>query len=232
MATLRVDIDSQEYGERTNFINIGYEEALSKATVYVDGSDLINHFHIECYDNWITIKRLRNEIEIVFAKNDGYDVRTGSITFHHNLDSSVYVSFIINQDVCDYSISVDTDVIEFDDLLDRMNEEQEIVKEEERIITVTTTNGSCDFIVPSIIEYAKNEDDENYFIVRYDKGLKLKKLSNSQLKIINYGKVSLYYDNYYVIKLCHRNNPKSNVQITVRYAPNNNETGFELGDGE
>lgn len=227
MATLKVNIDSQEYGERTNFINIGYEEAISNVTVYVDGSDLINHFHIECYDNWITIKRLRNEIEIVFAKNDGYDVRTGSIIFHHNLDSSVYVSFVINQAVCDYSISVDTDEIEFDNLLDSTDPVNE-----ERTITVTTANGSCDFIVPSIIEYAKNEDDENYFIVRYDKGLKLKKLSNSQLKIINYGKVSLYYDNYYVIKLCHRNNPKSNVQITVRYAPNNNETGFELGDGE
>lgn len=227
MATLKVKIDGQEYSERTNFINIGYEEAISNVTVCVDGSDLINHFHIECYDNWITIKRLRNEIEIVFAKNDGYDVRTGSITFHHNLDSSVYVSFVINQAVCDYSISVDTDEIEFDNLLDSTDPVNE-----ERTITVTTANGSCDFIVPSIIEYAKNEDDENYFIVKYDKGLKLKKLSNSQLKIINYGKVSLYYDNYYVIKLCHRNNPKSNVQITVRYAPNNNETGFELGDGE
>ena len=225
--TLKVNIDGQEYSEISNFFNIGYEQTTSNVTVYVDGSDLVNDFHIECYDNWITIKRLRNEIEIIFAKNDGYDVRTGFISFHHNLDSGVYVSFVINQAVCDYSISVDTDEIEFDNLLDSTDP----VKEE-HIITVTTTNGSCDFIIPSIVEYARNENNENYFITYYDKGLKLTKLSNSQLKITNYGKVSLYYDNYYVIKLCHRNNQKSNVQITVRYAPNNNETGFELGDGE
>ena len=82
------------------------------------------------------------------------------------------------------------------------------------------------------MEYAKNENDADYFPIKYDNGLKLAKLSNSELNITNYGKVSLYYDNYYVINLCHRNNPKSKVQITVRYTQNNNETGFGLADGD
>lgn len=227
MTSLKVNIDGQEYTQKTNFLNIGYEQTIFNSVVYVDDSDLINHFHVECYYSWIYIKRLRNSVEIIFAKNDTCETRVGCITFHHNLDINTYVSFIVNQSPCDYSISVDVDEIQFDTLLDQTDENSEVYA-----VNVTTTNGSCDFIVPSIVEYAKNENDVDYFPIKYDNGLKLTKLSNSELSITNYGKVSLYYDNYYVINLCHRNNPKSNVQITVRYTQNNNETGFGLADGD
>ena len=69
MTSLKVNIDGQEYIQKTNFLNIGYEQTISNSVVYVDDSDLINHFHVECYGSWIYIKRLRNGVEIIFAKN-------------------------------------------------------------------------------------------------------------------------------------------------------------------
>jgi len=226
MATLMVNINGQEYTDMSNFLSVSYEQTILDCTVYTDGSELVNHYRVECSDDWIELRRIRNVITIIVKKNDGYDARSGSISFYHNLDSSVNVSFVVIQSACEYSISVDENEIEFDTLLDKTDPNEEVAK-----ITVTANNGTCDFIIPSIREYAKNDGDEDFYLVKYDKGLKLEKIGNNKLQITNYGKVSLYDDNYYIIKICHRNNPKSNVDVKVVFVPNHT-IGIAFDDGD
>lgn len=228
MASLAVNIGGHEYIDLSSFMDVGYEQTILDGVVYVDGSDLVNHYRIEKNADWITIERVRNSVRVIFAKNDGYDSRSGVIAFYHNLDSTVSVSLVVTQAPCEYTISADVTDILFDTLLDQTDADSETCT-----VNVATTNGSCDFIVASVVEYIKkNEDDEIYYIAKYDKGLKIRKIGKTMLEITNHGKISLYYDNYYVIKLCHRNNPKSNVGITVRYEQPNNETGFGLDNGD
>ena len=89
---------------------------------------------------------------------------------------------------------------------------------------------SEDIIVP--------QNDNEYFrflndyMIAYDHGLKLTKLSNSELKITNYGKICLYDDFYYILTLYHINNPRCMAQIRVDYVDSfvNNESGFDLDD--
>ena len=70
MATLTVNINSVDYADKYCGISIGYEQTILDATVFVDGSDLLNHFKLSCDSDWVNIKRLRNSIELVVSKNN------------------------------------------------------------------------------------------------------------------------------------------------------------------
>lgn len=226
MASLLLNIGGQEYTDKYSGVDVGYNMNILVCTVVVDGSDVLNHFNITCDDNWIEIHRIRNRVDIIVQKNNSLDGRIGTILFEHNLDFNTYISLSINQATSEYPIEISTSTIQFNNLLPRDSETSESV-----IVNVTTQNGICDFGIGPVVEYAKNDEDGGnpLYIVPYDNGIKLKKLSKTQLEITNYGKVSLYDENYYIVKLYHLNNPRSNVQIKVEYIRNNNEAGFDLG---
>jgi hypothetical protein len=226
MASITLNIGGHEYTDKYSGIDVGYNMNILACNVVVDGSDVLNHFNITCDDNWIEIHRIRNRVDIIVHKNNSLDGRIGTILFEHNLDFNTYISLSINQVASEYPIEISTSTIQFSNLLPRDSETSESV-----IVNVTTQNGICDFGIGPVVEYAKNDEDGDnpLYVVPYDNGIKLKKLNKEQLEITNYGKVSLYDENYYIVKLYHLNNPRSNVQIKVEYVRNNNETGFDLG---
>lgn len=224
MASLSLSIGGEEYTDKYSGVEVGYNMNILVCTVVVDGSDVLNHFNITCDDNWIEIRRIRNRVDIIVQKNNSLDGRIGTILFEHNLDFNAYISLSINQAASEYPIEISTSTITFNNLLPQGSETSETV-----IVKVTPHNGICDFGIGPVVEYAKNDEDRDYYVVPYDNGIKLKKLNKEQLEITNYGKVSLYDENYYIVKLYHLNNPRSNVQIKVEYIRNNNETGFDLG---
>lgn len=227
MNDLAVDINGTSYTDKICGISIEYDKTVLDATVYVDNSDLVNHFNVTCDSKWIEIQRIRNELTIVVSKNNSLNTRCGVIKFTHNLDANVYIELNVCQEPCSYDIAVDQDYILFDTLLERTDENIE-----ESEIIVTTTNGMCDFGIGPIAKYVKNIGEPDYYSVTYDNGLKITKLSSNRLKISNYGKVSLYDYTYYIITLYHINNPRSTVQIRVDYvdALENNQTGFDFSD--
>ena len=224
MASLSLNIGEQEYTKKYSSVEVGYNMNILACNVVVGGSDVLNHFNITCDDNWIEIRRIRNRVDIIVQKNNSLDGRVGTVLFEHNLDFNTYISLSINQAASEYPIEINTSTITFKNLLQQNSDTSENV-----IVNVTTHNGICDFGIGPVVEYAKNDEDEDYYVVPYDNGIKLKKLNKEQLEITNYGKVSLYDENYYIIKLYHLNNPRNNVQITVEYIRDNNETGFDLG---
>ncbi len=225
-----VDINGVEYSEHYCYMEVGYEQSILNCTVYVDDSDTINHFDISCDSNWVEIRRIRNEITLIITKNCAIDDRVATLQFTHNVDSDKYVTISIKQAASEYPIEIDQEIVEFNDLLDSSDNNEEHVD-----ITVTTQNGICDFGIGPVVEYAKNiSDGDNTvpYVVMNDKGLKLTKIGKNILRITNYGKVSLYDYNHYIITLYHRNNPRSNVKLKVIYnnSTENNQSGFSFGD--
>lgn len=229
MSNLVVDINGVEYSEHYNYISVGYEQTILNTTVYVDDSDIINHFDVTSDSNWVEIRRIRNEITFIVNKNSSIAERVATIQFTHNVDSDKFVTITLNQVACEYPISISPEEITFDTLLDNTDETMDEVT-----IDVTTANGVCDYGIGPIVEYVKNLGDSEYYVVANDGGLKIEKVDNSHLKITNYGKVSLYDDNYYIITLYHRNNPRSKVLLRVNYVDSldNNDTGLGFDDTE
>lgn len=232
MSSLIVNINDNSYSDSYCGMGIGYEQNVLNATVFVDGSDLINHFSVTCDSNWVKIKRLRNLIELVVTKNNSLSPRIAGLTFTHNLDKNVYINLNITQAACIYDISVDKTQIVFDTLLDEDDVDKEVCD-----VTVTTTNGIEDFGIGSIIEKVDVEldgNDDNDYVIKYDNGLKLTKVNKNLLRITNYGRVFLEDNAYYIITLYHKNNPRSTAKIVVRYTDSgtNNELGFDFRDDQ
>lgn len=157
MNSLKVNINDVDYTDKYCGISIGYEKIVLDATVFVDDSDLINHFNITCDSKWIDIQRIRNEITIVVSKNNSLNDRSGIIVFTHNLDSEVFIRLSICQDACKYDIVVDQDYILFDTLLDYDDPEKMDV-----IVNVGTLNGIRDFGIGSVAEYVRTFEFEKY----------------------------------------------------------------------
>lgn len=232
MSSLRIDINGRSYSDKYCGIDIGYEQNVLNATVFVDGSDLINHFSLTCDMDWVKIKRLRNSIELVVAKNNTLSSRIAGLTFTHNLDKNVYINLNITQAACDYYISVDKTQIIFDTLLDEDDADKEVCD-----VIVTTTNGIEDFGIGSIVEKVDvglNGNDGDDYTIKYDNGLKLTKVNTNLLRITNYGRVFLEDNSYYIITLYHKNNPRSTAKIEIRYTDSgtNNELGFDFRDDQ
>lgn len=231
MANIKVNINGTEYTEKYSGICVGYGQTILNTTVIVDGSEILNHFKVTCDSKWIKIQRLRNLVTIVIAKNCSLESRLGVIEFVHNMDSNIFIRLSVEQIAAEYNISVDQDLVQFDTLLDKTDDDSERCE-----IKVTAYNGMCDFCVGPIAKYAKNIGEDNYYSVTYDNGIDVvKKINENNEKVVeifNYGKVSLYDYTYYIVTLYHINNPRSTVQIRVDYADalENNQTGFDFSD--
>lgn len=232
MFSLSVNINGVDYTDHTCGMSIGYEQTVLDATVFVNGSDLINDYNLSCDSDWVKVKRLRNLIEIIVTKNNSLDNRMARLTFTHNLDKDIYINLSINQSACEYEISVNKSEIVFDTLLDNDDDDKEVCD-----VTVTTTNGIEDFAIGSVVERVDVDGDgvgDNDYIIKYDNGLKLEKIGTDTLRITNYGRVFLEDDVYYTITLYHKNNPKSTAKIVIRYTDSgtNNELGFDFRDDQ
>lgn len=233
MSSLEVNINGTTYTENYNGMEVEDTQNILNTTVYVDGSDLNNSFNITCDSDWVEIRRLRNKIKFTVKKNSKLDPRTAVIDFNHNLDKDKFIRINLVQKAVEYTISInsndfiinndDMPLIEFDDLLDNTDPNKEVCA-----INVVATNGICDFDIAPVVKYAKNEKSTDYFKAKYDNAFALRKVDNHTLEVTNYGKVSMYYDTYYVITLYHKNNPKCNTQFKIKYNPNINGNGFGL----
>lgn len=157
MNDLVVDINGTSYTDKICGINIEYSKTVLDVTVYVDNSDLVNHFNVTCDSKWIEIQRIRNELTIVVSKNNSLNTRCGVIKFTHNLDANVYIELNVCQEPCDYDIAVDQDYILFDTLLDAEDPEKMEVT-----VTVSTLNGMRDFAIGPVAEYVRNFEFEQY----------------------------------------------------------------------
>lgn len=232
MSSLTVNINDISYSDSYCGMDIEYGQTILDATVYVDGSDLINNFNLTCDSNWVDIKRIRNSVELIISKNNSLSERMAHLSFTHNLDKKVYINLNIKQSACVYGISVNKSQIVFDTLLDEDDVDKEVCD-----VIVTTTNGIEDFGIGSIVEKVDVEldgNDDNDYIIKYDNGLKLTKIGTNLLRITNYGRVFLTDNAYYIITLYHKNNSKSTAKIVVRYTDSgtNNELGFDFHDDQ
>lgn len=167
MSELKLKIGEEEYIEDFG-LDLGYKQTILDVTVYVDGSDLINHYSVNCHSPWIDIERVRNLLRIIIGKNNTLDDRISVIEFTHNLDADKHISFEVRQMACEYKIEVDKDYILFDTLLD-----QEDSPSSQETITITTKNGVQDFGIAPVVQYAKNFDvdaNENELHDKYEPG--------------------------------------------------------------
>lgn len=197
-------------------------------TVLVDGSDTINHFTMNVSDSWITVNRIRNSITVIVKENAGLFDRVGKLTFRHNMDANKVVEIVLMQKPQEYTISVqqdgeDVDEITFTTLMDAYDQDSE-----EQIVDVVCEGGLEDYRIGKIYEYAKKTPSDNYKMIPYDNGLKLTKIGNNILSITNFGKLSSFYDVYYNITLSHRNNYRSVRTLKVSYAADDIIGGFDL----
>lgn len=210
------------------FIDCGRQE--HNITVFVDGSDTINHFTMTVSDGWITANRIRNSVSVIVKENAGLFDRVGKLTFRHNMDADKVVEIVLVQSPHDYTIAVqqngeDVDEITFTTLMNRDDQDSE-----EQTVDVVCGGGLEDYRIGKVYEYAKKTPSDNYRLVPYDNGLKLKKIGNGTLSITNFGKLSSLYDVYYNVTLSHRNNYRSVCTLKVSYASDDIGSGFELAD--
>lgn len=248
MNSLVVEINGVSYSDRYCYMTIGYDKTILDATVFVDGSDLLNHFNVTCKSDWLTMKRVRNSITFVAKPNVTLNDRAAIIEFTHNLVADAYVRISIKQNKAEYTITADNTNILFNTLLDKDCADKEV-----ETVNVSAVGGWRDYGISPVLELARNAgegalddigddwptsvDDikaDNYYTVKYDQGIKITKIDRNVLEITNYGKLSLYDKVYYVIKLYHLNDPSQVVEIYVGYinSNENNGTGFDLDDGE
>lgn len=136
--------------------------------VVVDGSEENNSFSIECYYDWIKIRRNRNNVTISLTTNFNNETRNGIVRFRHNSSQYVNATLTIEQSKMDYMLKViPSNNVDFkyeanvttysqsyhikDNVTINEESEQEILDE-------TPNLGYCSY---DLVEYLyKNSDDE------------------------------------------------------------------------
>lgn len=212
-------------------IQVGCGRQEHRITVFVDGSDTINHYTLlNGAPQWITVSRVRNSVTVVLPDNTGPAMRFGAVRFDHNMDSSKSVTLTFAQEAQEYTIAVSgngepADEIQFDTLLNQDDRDSE-----SETVSVACGGGVEDYTIRSVLEFERALPSDNYRMVPYDGGLKVTKTSPTELLVTNYGKISLSDDMYYEIVLAHRNNPRSVARIRVTYAQEPASSGFSLDD--
>ena len=198
--------------------------------VKVDGSENINHFTVSCDDDWITVKRLRNDINIVVSENTTSSDRFGRMVFTHNLDAEKQIYLILAQSKPHYALSASVggdvaDSVMINTLLGHDDDECETA-----CVEITCEGGLEDYIIRTVVEYARPRESDGYRLVPYDNGIKVVKANDHELNIVNFGKISKYNDMYYEVIIAHRNDFNTICRIKVRYSDEGG-SGFEIDDG-
>ena len=230
MASLKLTYDNeQELSNPVNVINIDFGRQEHTLTAVVDGSENINHFAVSCTDSWITVKRLRNNISLVIAENTTSSDRFGRLLFTHNLDSDKHMYVMFMQAKPSYAIHAtiderEIDSVEINTLLGYDDDESETVS-----IDIECEGGLGDYMVRSVVEYARQRETDGYRLVPYDNGIKVVKASDHELQVMNFGKISKYNDMYYEVILAHRNDFNTVRRIKVRYSQDSG-SGFEIDE--
>lgn len=212
-------------------MQVGCGRQEHRITVFVDGSDTINHYTLlNGAPQWITVSRVRNSVTVVLTDNTGPAMRFGSVRFDHNMDSSKSITLTFAQEAPEYTIAVSAngepaDEIRFNTLTGQDDQDSETT-----VLDVSCEGGVKDYTVRCVLEFEKTPSSQNYRMVPYDGGLKVVKSSPTELSVTNYGKVSLSDDMYYEIVVAHRNNPRSTARVRVAYTQEPTSSGFSLDD--
>lgn len=225
--------EKNEDGNLINHYELSVESTMQeiKYVVAVNENDSCNDFSIECYDDWIVVKRLRNIVTLAIQPNTDFP-RWGTVKFYQNLNPGIYFNLYITQEATDYQVKcveitdinhiediVETDLsneieIKLDPLLNGTPNASEPHASETKYVYLDVKNGTP--LIQRVKEYVCNGDRTTR--VKYDNGLKLELDNKSNiLKIVNYGKVNRHDDFYYLIEVKNRQNIHNEATIKITY---------------
>lgn len=177
-------------------------------TVTIDGKDYGGGFRYSVDGDWFDVSLNENKFTITAKENFNINDRHGYVVIHHNCikgdDGERIVE--INQTGIECSIEVSKSVVVFPSA--------NFAKEAEDI-DVIVNGGNKKYFIKSFKEYIPSEEYAK--VLKNDKGIKVKKISDTKLQIISYGQIFFKKEQYYEVVLAHDNNVKETVTIIVRY---------------
>lgn len=184
--------------------------------VHVNGSATDNSYYVIYDEEWLTVNRNRNQLEIYIKDNLTIYDRETDITVYHQCDANVYTNITVKQERTVFEINADTTNVS------SLKPVFEIPFEyEDKIINLTIKGGRKKYIIKDIRQ--EYNDNGMNFTVEYDGGLNLILKDDKTLIVRNYGRTFLNDDCYYKIILAHADNNDITCEIKVNYAPYNRE---------
>ena len=187
--------------------------------------------------DWFDVTLTYNTFTVTVRENFNIGERNGYILLNNNMvhgntsseDTIDELEVDIHQNGMECTIDISENSVSFASNPTHEDGDKIIIKED-KTFTVTTTGGVKDFIIKEIREEYKKEsiktiveDVEEREIrfhqtVEFDHGIKVEKISKTQLKITSYGCVFDPNDKRYIITLAHKNNREKITTITVTYS--------------
>ena len=167
--------------------------------VVVDGNDSDegnNTFYVVCENNWIKIIQNRCEVRLVIPFNYSTDMRLGTVSFFHNVDTELVVNLTIAQAAHEYSV-----VISNDDNIITMEDEVKVVNlssfnEEPLRFYVECSGGKNDFKLRKPKKFRIDSENDLVLPIPYDNAFEIKKFREGEtvgFDLINYGNINCVY---------------------------------------
>ena len=171
--------------------------------------------------DWFDVTLTDNTFTVTVRENFNIGERNGYILLNNNMvhgntsdeDTIDELEVDIHQNGMECTINISENSASFASNPTHEDGDKIIIKED-KTFTVTTTGGVKDFIIKEIREEYTN----NTKPVQFDHGIKVEKISKTQLKITSYGRVFDPNDKRYIITLAHKNNREIAKTITVTYS--------------
>lgn len=187
--------------------------------VRVDGSLTVPNFNVVCEGPGVTLKKVGNNVYITIPENVSPKEKNFKLYFSHNMSPSVNRTVRISQPGKNYEVELryphrgsepsEGLLFEADNLFDKDDPPSQAWR-----IYVGCEDGYCDFGVEQVEEYLSNSGTR----IPYDGALSVVKTGNDMLTITSYGRISMYSDVEYRIKLYHKNDRTNKKTITIRYS--------------
>lgn len=229
---VEVDLDSERILEtETN------DSLYCTFIIKCDNDEDKNSFDIDYYgDDIFVVKRSRCNLNVYITPNKSPNDKNFTIVCTHANDADVYVKIDIVQKADEYDLSIDTesvDGITFDEeqnlyetelnsiITTKFRQEGAYLNYnfyEEREINIDVLGGSQTYEIETILRCHINESDSNIISYQnFDNGFVYNKFPNS-LVLRNYGRPFLEENDYYLIRLHHKDYDKLKIEIKVTYS--------------
>ena len=186
-------------------------------TVFIDGKSEGGGFRYETSnDDWFDIILTDNTFTVTVKENFDIIERNGYIIIHHNKmigdDGEVVVN--IKQNGVECAIQAKPSEISFTSFN---------FEKDERNINISVIGGNEKYFIKSFKEYkpvkVTNDEDTTtaYKVIQNDRGIKIEKTGEDELKITSYGRVFKEDGQFYEIVLAHDNDVSKTATIKVTY---------------
>lgn len=186
-------------------------------TVSIDGKSKGGGFRYETSnDDWFDIILTDNTFTVTVKENFDITERNGYIIIHHNkmIGDNGEVVVNIKQNGVECAIQTNPSEISFTSLN---------FEKDERNIKISVIGGNKKYFIKSFKEYKPVEvtNDEGTTtvnkVIQNDRGIKIEKTSEDELKITSYGRVFKENGQFYKIVLAHDNDVSKTATIKVMY---------------